>query len=88
MDTEKVAVAKKRFEQAAMVNNKIVEKLVSASDDFTMYLWDPENSTKPIARLLGHQKEVNHVTFSPDMAYIASAGFDNHVKLWNGRDGK
>ncbi|GIJ84760.1 hypothetical protein Asppvi_003611 [Aspergillus pseudoviridinutans] len=87
-DTEKVAAAKKRFEQAATVNNKIVEKLVSASDDFTMYLWDPENSTKPVARLLGHQKEVNHVTFSPDMAYIASAGFDNHVKLWNGRDGK
>ncbi|PWY86920.1 hypothetical protein BO70DRAFT_369951 [Aspergillus heteromorphus CBS 117.55] len=87
-ESDKVAAAKKRFEQAATVNNKIVEKLVSASDDFTMYLWEPENSNKPIARLLGHQKEVNHVTFSPDMAYIASAGFDNHVKLWNGRDGK
>lgn len=87
-ETDRVRVARERFERAATVNNRIVEKLVSASDDFTMYLWDPENSNKPVARLLGHQKEVNHVTFSPDMAYIASAGFDNHVKLWNGRDGK
>ncbi|PWY94950.1 hypothetical protein BO94DRAFT_562671 [Aspergillus sclerotioniger CBS 115572] len=87
-DSEKVAAAKKRFEQAATINNKIVEKLVSASDDFTMYLWEPGSSNKPISRMLGHQKEVNHVTFSPDMAYIASAGFDNHVKLWNARDGK
>lgn len=87
-DQDKVKAARARFEKAATVNNQIVEKLVSASDDFTMYLWDPAASNKPIARLLGHQKEVNHVTFSPDMAYIASAGFDNHVKLWNGRDGK
>jgi ribosome assembly protein 4 len=87
-DAEKIAAARKRYEDAATVNNKIVERLVSASDDFTMYLWEPSSSNKPVARLLGHQKEVNHVTFSPDMAYIASAGFDNHVKLWNGRDGK
>jgi ribosome assembly protein 4 len=58
------------------------------SDDFTIYLWDPSTSTKPLARLMGHQKQVNHVTFSPDGLYIASAGFDNHVKLWNARDGK
>jgi ribosome assembly protein 4 len=87
-ESERVEAARKRFEKAATVNNKVTERLVSASDDFTMYLWDPENSTKPVARMLGHQKEVNHVTFSPDMAYIASASFDNHVKLWNARDGK
>jgi ribosome assembly protein 4 len=28
------------------------------------------------------------VTFSPDGRLIASASFDNHVKLWNARDGK
>lgn len=85
---EKVALAKKRFESAATINNKVTERLVSASDDFTMFLWDPASSNKPVARMLGHQKEVNHVTFSPDGAYIASASFDNHVKLWNARDGK
>ncbi|KAH8703410.1 putative ribosome biogenesis protein Rsa4 [Talaromyces proteolyticus] len=87
-EAERVEVAKSRFEKAATINGKITERLVSASDDFTMYLWDPENSTKPVARMLGHQKAVNHVTFSPDGAYIASAAFDNHVKLWNARDGK
>lgn len=87
-EEEKVEVAKKRFEKAATINNKITEKLVSASEDFSVYLWDPDSSSKPVARMMGHQKGVNHVTFSPDMAYIASASFDNHVKLWNARDGK
>ena len=37
--------------------------------------------------MIGHQKQVNHVTFSPDGLLIASAGFDNHTKIWNARDG-
>ncbi|KAH9844396.1 putative Mitochondrial presequence protease [Teratosphaeria destructans] len=65
-----------------------VERLITASDDCTMYLWEPSQTTKPLARLTGHQKQVNHVTFSPDGALIASAGFDNHTKLWNAKDGK
>ncbi|PVU98172.1 hypothetical protein BB561_000079 [Smittium simulii] len=64
------------------------ERLVSGSDDFTMYLWEPQNSKKPIARLVGHQKLVNHVNFSPDGRYIASASFDNSVKIWDGITGK
>jgi ribosome assembly protein 4 len=77
-----------RFEKAATVSGNIIERLVTASDDFTIYLWEPQTNTKPIARLQGHQKLVNHVSFSPDGRFIASASFDNHVKLWNGRDGK
>ncbi|KAJ9652430.1 ribosome assembly [Neophaeococcomyces mojaviensis] len=91
----KVAQAKQRFESAARVNGKITERLISASDDNTIFLWDPSsfdpnsNATpKPVARLLGHQKQVNHVSFSPDGHYIASASFDNSVKLWNAIDGK
>ena len=84
----RIGKAKERFEKAATINNSIVERLVSASDDFTMYLWEPSTTTKPLARLLGHQQKVNHVTFSPDGLYISSAGWDNHVKLWNARDGK
>lgn len=84
----KVNKARERFEKAATLGGEIVERLVTASDDFTMYLWEPKKGTKPIARLLGHQKLVNHVSFSPDGRLIASASFDNHVKLWDGRDGK
>ncbi|KAK6216296.1 Trehalose-6-P synthase/phosphatase complex subunit [Pestalotiopsis sp. IQ-011] len=87
-DEEKRAKAKARFEKAATKQGKIVERLISASDDFTMFLWDPEEGTKPVARLHGHQKQVNHVTFSPDGTLVASSSFDNHTKIWSARDGK
>jgi len=91
----KVSAARTRFESAARVNGELIERLISASDDNTIFLWqpssfDPNSNTtpKPVARLLGHQKQVNHVSFSPDGHYIASASFDNSVKLWNAIDGK
>ncbi|CAK3852527.1 ribosome assembly 4-like [Lecanosticta acicola] len=79
--------AKQRYD-TALATSGGSERLVTASDDCTMYLWDPSNSTKPIQRMIGHQKQINHVTFSPDGVLIASAGFDNHVKLWQAKDGK
>ena len=91
----KIQKAKARFEEAARHEGTLVEKLISASDDNTIFLWDPSGisgdsnaSVKPVARLLGHQKQVLHVSFSPDGLYIASASFDNSVKLWNARHGK
>ena len=86
-EQDKIEKAKERFQKAATIDGQVMERLVSASDDFTMYLWEPSSSTRPVARLLGHQKQVNHVTFSPDGHYIASAGWDNHVKLWHAKDG-
>jgi len=64
------------------------ERLVSGSDDHTMFLWEPSKSKVPISRLTGHQQLVNHILFSPDSKYFASASFDKSVKLWCGLTGK
>lgn len=63
------------------------ERLVSGSDDFTMFLWEPSKDKRPKTRMTGHQQLVNHVYFSPDGLWIASASFDKSVKLWNGVTG-
>lgn len=89
-DTEedKIAKAKRRFIEAATIDGELVERVVSASEDCTMYLWELSKGTKPIARMTGHQKGVAYATFSPDGRLIASTGFDNHSKIWNAKDGK
>jgi ribosome assembly protein 4 len=84
---EKRRKAKERYDEAVAPSGG-VERLVTASDDCTMYLWSPHTTTKPLARLTGHQKQINHVTFSPSGHLLASAGFDNHIKLWQASDGK
>ncbi|DBB18332.1 TPA: hypothetical protein ACH3X3_003281 [Trebouxia sp. C0006] len=37
------------------------ERLVSGSDDFTMFLWEPSISKKPLQRLTGHMQLINQV---------------------------
>jgi ribosome assembly protein 4 len=37
------------------------ERLVSGSDDFTMFLWEPSVSKKPLQRLTGHMQLINQV---------------------------
>ena len=63
------------------------ERLISGSDDFTMFLWEPSQSKTALKRLTGHVQLINHVMFSPDGKYFASASFDKAVKLWNGETG-
>ena len=63
------------------------ERLVSGSDDFTIYLWHPTDNKHPIKRLTGHQQAVNHIAFSPDGRYFASGSFDKKVKIWSGKSG-
>jgi hypothetical protein len=37
------------------------ERLASGSDDFTMFLWEPSSSQKPLARMTGHLQLINQV---------------------------
>lgn len=75
------------------------ELLISGSDDHTLFLWSPfpssspsstpqQSVTKPIGRLTGHQRQISHVVFSPDGRWVASAAWDNSVRIWEGRTGK
>ncbi|XP_071443730.1 notchless protein homolog 1 isoform X2 [Hetaerina americana] len=71
----------------AVCPNEGDERIVSGSDDFTLFMWQPEKDKKPLARLTGHQQLVNDVRFSPDTRLLASASFDKSIKLWDGRSG-
>eukprot|EP01104_Vermistella_antarctica_P012122 TRINITY_DN3455_c0_g1_i1.p1 TRINITY_DN3455_c0_g1~~TRINITY_DN3455_c0_g1_i1.p1 ORF type:complete len:489 (+),score=18.48 TRINITY_DN3455_c0_g1_i1:60-1469(+) len=79
------AKALKRYEEA---RGGKPERLVSCSDDNTMFLWHPAEAKKPILRMHGHARPVNLVSFSPDGRLVASASWDNSLKLWDGITGK
>lgn len=81
-------LATKAAERYNIAKGNEPEKLVSGSDDFTLFLWNPEIDKKPIFRMTGHQQLVNDIKFSPDTRLIASASFDKSVKLWDGKTGK
>ncbi|UVC54500.1 hypothetical protein MACJ_004050 [Theileria orientalis] len=65
------------------------ERLLSGSDDNTMFIWLPNSDTnKPLHRLTGHQQLINHVSFSANGRYFASASFDKSIRIWCGITGK
>ncbi|KAL3732743.1 hypothetical protein ACJRO7_029397 [Eucalyptus globulus] len=63
------------LERYKKMKGNVPERLVSGADDFTIFC----------GNLLSL---VNHVYFSSDGQWVASASFDKSVKLWNGITGK
>lgn len=84
----KEELSEKALKRYTTVKGADPERLVSGSDDFTLFLWCPESDKQPVARMTGHQQLINDVRFSPDARLIASASFDKSIKLWEGRTGK
>lgn len=84
--SDMIQAAKKKYDSYRREHGP--DTLVSGSDDFTLYLWKFESSKHPVKRLTGHQQAVNHIAYSPDGRYFASASFDKKVKVWNGFTGE
>ena len=91
-EEEKSENEEERFQRDALsyysrIRGEGGERLVSCSDDFSLILWNPEESKKPICRMTGHQQAVTHIQFSPNGLRIASASFDKKIKIWDGVSG-
>ncbi|MFN0200014.1 MAG: WD40 repeat domain-containing protein, partial [Bacteroidia bacterium] len=56
-------------------------KVVSASNDKTVKIWDAETG-RLLADLQGHTAEVRSATFSADGRKVVSVSSDNTVKIW------
>ena len=79
-DADAKAKALERYKQATQGKP---ERLVSGSDDFTMFMWTPATSKTPVARMTGHVQLINHVLFSPDGRFVASGDGDGKLFFWD-----
>src|SRR5262249_44785578 len=60
--------------------------LASASDDYTVGVWDTVKG-ESITTLEGHDFSVTDVRFSPNGAILASSSIDKSIRVWSPRTG-
>jgi WD40 repeat protein len=57
--------------------------IVTASDDMTMRLWDPDTLEQKGASLVGHGGAVHSVVITPNGKNIISASRDGTIRIWD-----
>ena len=62
------------------------KKILTASPDKTIKLWDASNNSC-ISTLKGHEKEVYWAKFNKDNTLIASGGADSRLIIWDVKKG-
>lgn len=55
--------AQSRYDSGGGGQTAEVERLVSGSDDFSLFLWRPSEGKQPVARMTGHVQAVNDIAF-------------------------
>jgi ribosome assembly protein 4 len=73
---------------AAHRSQSPIEMIAVGGEDFTVSLLRYEDRKfVQVERLTGHTKAVNHIAFSPNGYWLATASFDCTVKLFDGKSG-
>ena len=63
-------------------------RIISASADQTLRLWDAQNGQPIGAPFRGHTKSVRSVAFSPDGSRVVSGSRDTTLRLWDSQSGQ